>query len=229
MPEHFYFYFFGFFVNDTTEAGLTKFILRHVKEGDTILDIGANCGLYTLLGSKLVGTQGHVHSFEPTTNIFNLLQKSTQKLGNVRINNRALLDVAGTSTFYKDEKYSVANSIERTSDTQVASEVVTDTLDAYCTRNVVTPDFIKLDAEGSESKILKGGLQTIGKCHPVIAMEILHAVEEVGHGASDILFGLGYNASRIENDGSLTSVTAHDIQSPEIYKGEGFVNVLFQM
>lgn len=228
MPEHYYFFFFGFFVNNTSEAGLAKFLIQNTKEGDTILDIGSNCGLYTLLGSELVGESGSVHAFEPTEQIFKLLQKSTKDLGNAKVNNIALLDFSGESQFYTDEKYSVANSIEKTSETQTEHKVITQTLDEYCSQNDIAPSFMKIDAEGSELKILQGGTVTLQKYSPTIAMELLKDVEEVGQSAADLLIDMGYEAYRIENDGSLAGLSKEDIQNEEIFDGEGFVNLLLK-
>jgi len=226
MPEHFYFYFFGFFVNNTTEAGLTRFLIGSINKGDTVLDVGANCGLYTLLLNRLVGTNGAVHSFEPTKKIFDLLKKSTSRYENIYINNIALFNTIGPSVFYTDESYSVANSIERTSSSQTKSEIMADTLDNYCTS--IAPDFIKLDAEGSEMKILLGGLNMLREHSPTIAMEVLREVEEVGQSASKLLIELGYSAFRIEDNGELSKILAEDLESEDIYRGEGFINILFK-
>jgi hypothetical protein len=46
-----------------------------------------------------------------------------------------------------------------------------ETLDRYCQKNSIKPDFLKIDTEGNELNILKGGIQTIKKYKPKIIME----------------------------------------------------------
>ncbi|MAZ67393.1 hypothetical protein CL652_01330 [bacterium] len=228
MPEHFYFLFFGFFLNNTSEAGLTRYIIENMHEGNTVIDIGANCGFYTLLTSKLVGENGRVHAFEPTEQIFRLLQKSTRNLSNTTVNQKALLDYSGTSHFYADDSYSVANSIERSLDTQAKFEVETQTLDEYCVENNVVPDFIKIDAEGSELKILQGSTRILGQCEPIIAMELLRDAEDQGQEAVELFLKMRYSAFRIENDGTLSLVSIETLRDESIFDGEGFVNLIFK-
>ena len=47
------------------EKGVTEVVSRYVKTGDICIDIGANNGFYTLLFSRLSGSNGNVISFEP--------------------------------------------------------------------------------------------------------------------------------------------------------------------
>ncbi len=52
-----------------------------LKEGDVVLDIGANIGYYVLLEYQLIGKSGRIYAIEPVYNNFELLQK------NLRLNN----------------------------------------------------------------------------------------------------------------------------------------------
>ena len=65
---------------------------RIVKPGMTVVDVGSNLGLYTILLSRLVGPTGHVLAFEPDPDLFSLLQQSSLLNGcaNVTANNLAL-------------------------------------------------------------------------------------------------------------------------------------------
>ena len=56
-------------------------VVRHlVKPGDTIIDIGANVGVYTKILSELVGPEGHVYSIEPFPSTFEILCFNLRKL-----------------------------------------------------------------------------------------------------------------------------------------------------
>lgn len=58
------------------QVWVTRTILRTVREGMSVADIGANVGYYTLLLADLVGDKGHVHAIEPNPRGMHLLQQS---------------------------------------------------------------------------------------------------------------------------------------------------------
>src|SRR3989344_3364089 len=64
----------------------TEIIMKNVKRGDVVLDVGANIGYYTLLFAKLVGPEGIVFAFEPDPTNFSILKKNveTNNYTNVR-------------------------------------------------------------------------------------------------------------------------------------------------
>ncbi len=59
----------------------TQLFESHIKEGDVVLDLGANIGYFTLIAAKLVGVNGKVYAFEPDPTNFSFLKR------NVEINN----------------------------------------------------------------------------------------------------------------------------------------------
>ena len=124
-------------------------IKQNVHPGDTVLDIGANIGLWTMRMSKLVGNTGKVYAFEPEVKKFQVLKKNIElnNLDNVVLEQKALSDIDGISYL----ELSKDSGQHKLSTTGVKIESVT--LDNYLKESV---DFIKMDAEGSEYKILKG-------------------------------------------------------------------------
>ena len=56
----------------------TEIVKKEVKEGDIVIDIGANIGYFTLLFAKLVGPAGKVYSFEPEPSNFSILKKNVK-------------------------------------------------------------------------------------------------------------------------------------------------------
>ena len=64
-----------------------KTILKFIKEGDTVFDVGANIGCFSVPFAKKVGSNGKVFAFEPQTFINKLLKKNIQEnnLNNVKV------------------------------------------------------------------------------------------------------------------------------------------------
>ena len=56
--------------------------------------------------------------------------------------------------------------------------VDTSTIDDFCRQRNVTPDFIKMDIEGAELSALKGGIETIKKYRPQLAISIYHSDDD---------------------------------------------------
>src|SRR5690606_3608154 len=67
------------------EAYETELMIHHVHAGNCVVDIGANLGYYSLIGSKLVGDSGKVFAFEPEPKNFHLLEHNIKlnELNNV--------------------------------------------------------------------------------------------------------------------------------------------------
>src|SRR3972149_5114440 len=73
---------------------------KHIKQGDIVLDIGANIGFYEKILSQLAGNTGKVHCFEPDPLNFTHLKKTTFPFKNITINNKAVGSETGTLTIY---------------------------------------------------------------------------------------------------------------------------------
>lgn len=65
---------------------------QFIKSGDTVIDIGANLGYYSVLFSGWVKSKGKIFSVEPVMPVFNTLKKNTSGLGNITLLNFALGD-----------------------------------------------------------------------------------------------------------------------------------------
>jgi len=66
-------------LKDRYEAGTTAAFDRLVRPGDTVIDIGANLGYYTLLTASIVGDAGRVFAFEPDPAFFTLLKRTVER------------------------------------------------------------------------------------------------------------------------------------------------------
>lgn len=150
----------------------TEVFLSRVHSGMTLLDIGANIGLYSLLSAKRLGGSGFVHAFEPTPFVANRLRDNVRlnHFHNVIVNQIALSDQAGTVKFYVHEEAD-CSSLAAVSSNSI--EVQTMSLDEYLRRAAIQRvDLIKIDVEGAEVKVLRGAQALLSRPDaPTIMLE----------------------------------------------------------
>ena len=84
------------------EKTTTEKFKEVVRQGDVILDLGANMGFFTLLAARLTGHQGRVYSFEPNPTNYGLLLKNLEINGysNVTVIQKAISNHTGTEKLY---------------------------------------------------------------------------------------------------------------------------------
>ena len=172
---------------------------RLIGHGDTILDIGANTGQFTCLFSRLAGSAGEVHAFEPLLASFKTLENNIQKRklpSKVFLNQCALSNRDGWADIYvPGDDYTQASlavhsvsSWERDSVVRYDHTQVT-TVDEYLRKTRVhTVDFVKCDTEGAELLVLKGARSTLNQDKPpFILLEIYGAwTKDFGYSHEDI-------------------------------------------
>jgi FkbM family methyltransferase len=169
---------------------------------DQVFDIGAYIGLYALTASHIV-TGGQVHAFEPNPNSAERLQHAitTNKLTNIKFSQCAVGDRLGVVQFGLD-KIPVMSRMTEVDHPAGVVEVPVDTIDAYCQRNNVKQvQVVKIDVEGAELLVLRGGQRLFEDVRPLIIIE-LHPVRSklFGYQVSDtvqFLLDRGYHLSLI--------------------------------
>lgn len=165
------------------DKGGISYILSATSKGETVLDIGAHKAGYLYFLRQKVGETGKVFAFEPQGLLYNYIVKVKRIFGwqNVEIEHLALSDVADKVTLFipahtgKKNTSSPGATIFKDAATgviQSTEEVVTETLDSYCLRMKIEPNFLKIDVEGNELRIFKGGLQILKNFKPKIIVEI---------------------------------------------------------
>jgi FkbM family methyltransferase len=179
------------FPTDHREIAMLAQILNFLGTNLTVLDVGANFGTYSLALSGVVGLRGKVHAFEPQRLIFNLLVGTVaiNSLTNVHCHNIALGDHEGRIEVPQFDYNQPMNfgSIEfapeqseqlpqaRGRDPEKIEYVPLKTLDSFEFPSV---NLIKIDAEGMEPQIIRGGAQTIRRCRPVMYIEFMKCDRE---------------------------------------------------
>ena len=190
------------------------FVGRFLKPGMTVLDIGANQGLYTLLASSRVGPKGLVISFEPSPRERRRLHLDVWMnfCSNVRVQPVALGATAGLmELFVVHGGETGCNSLRppavkgRTSRVSVKVE----TLDGFIfCHELDRVDFIKMDVEGAEWSVLQGAQRLFATPpRPVLLIEV-YDIRTLpwGYAAREIvkhLNALGFRIFRPTENGGL--------------------------
>ncbi len=175
-------------------------------------DIGANHGVYALSIAARMQT-GHIWAFEPTVAPGKMLEKSIELNGfTPRITwiHAGLSDQAATveiSTSMNSE----LNSLYGQSGSRETIRL--ESLDAFIKANAIARDisFVKLDAEGEEIKILKGGREFFTRQSPLVMFELKHG-HEVNHGLIEAFEELGYQIYHLLNDVNILVEFGHSSQ-----------------
>lgn len=145
------------------EKETTKQFISKVKQKETIFDIGANAGYYTILASKAVGNSGNVFSFEPDPKNYDLLKEniSLNNLNNVKAFRKALSNKTGDA-FFESKKFNRGDSSLSESG---EITIPTTTLDAFTSEiNLKRANLIIVDIEGAEIDALNGGKIFFSNC-----------------------------------------------------------------
>ena len=139
-----------------------------VREGDVVLDIGANVGFFTLLAARRTGPGGSVYAFEPLPRNLAYLRRHLElnSVTNVEVLPVALSSSAGTARFG-----SAANPAMGGLAVEGELEVRTETLDELvASKRVRPPGFLKIDVEGAEYDVLMGAAATLTRHRPVLLL-----------------------------------------------------------
>ena len=132
------------------EYGSTGF---EIKDTDTIIDIGAHIGLFALFASQFC-KHGKIYCFEPVKENFDLLESNVElnKIRNVIAINGAISTSSGVITIYlNDDESGHSMYGEGTKQIQVKSFSLQDVFEL---NELTKCDFIKIDCEGEEYKII---------------------------------------------------------------------------
>jgi FkbM family methyltransferase len=179
----------------------TEAVLRRLlAPGMTVFEAGANVGYFTLVMARAVGRSGTVRSFECDPDLAMLARDNIEINGLHRVAGiveKAAGEREGTVTFYRTDRHRGGGSIvagleqipHNATDQRRALDVEMTTLDEYARSSALTPDLIKLDAEGAEPAILRGATALLDSARPLtIVMEFFpRFVRDVGDDPAALL------------------------------------------
>jgi len=139
--------------NDLHEITLLK---QLVKQGDHVLDIGANIGFYAKIISNLVGEKGKVYCFEPDKTNFNYLLKNTARIKNINLFNLAVSDKEEVIKVYKSKLLNVDHRTYPVNNYDSVEEINAKSIDGILGKEIEKIDLIKIDIQGFELTAFKG-------------------------------------------------------------------------
>ena len=196
------------------ETAYTTLFTRLVKPGDTVLDLGANHGVYALLAAQIVGPTGQVDAFEPNPRLAKLVDLSLRLNGFggwARVHAVGASEEAGTARLVFNDNFSGGGAVALAGSAEggrpgVDCRLVV--LDEMFADPAYRPDVIKMDVEGHEGRALRGMRRMLERAPGVrIMMEFVpEMMARSGVPASEVaamLGGLGLRPWMIGDDGAL--------------------------
>jgi FkbM family methyltransferase len=204
-------------VEGVFEVADRALVLDLLRPGMTVLDIGANAGIYTMTAATRVGAAGRVIAFEPSGRERHRLARhlALNRLTNVHVEVCALGASDGETELF------IAGDLEAGFNSRVAmpgiamqrQRVAMCRLDTYAARaGLERVDFIKIDVEGGERDVLAGGEQLLRRARPMLLVEIEPArIAPWGYPPKaiyDLVAGWGYEWSAMTDEGLQPLATA---------------------
>jgi FkbM family methyltransferase len=190
------------------EVDSTELVVRLLRPGDEVVDVGAHCGYYSVLMAGLVGAGGRVHAFEPNPALLELLARSAVLNGfEQRIVRNACACAAevgrGVPLYVSRQRQNQGLSSLRPHPTLLAEGLLSadatqpvDTirLDDYWARHgIESCALVKIDVECAEAAVLAGLCGVLGSRPP----KTILCETSPGSDADRMLRGLGFQAYRV--------------------------------
>jgi FkbM family methyltransferase len=201
---------FAFREDYEPEMGCLKQIL---SPGNVFIDAGANVGIYTLAASRIVGETGRVLAFEPSAQSFPILKKNIalNSLTNVHPFPVALTQENGRAWLHRGPNPSLNSLGKDPSWKEDGEEIVTKTLDQTLHHaGIDRVDVIKMDVQGAEELVLRGGWNTVTSAHPIIIFEVWpEGAVLLGlspNGAWELLESVGYEFFAVRRGGKFSLI-----------------------
>jgi len=198
-----------YFERDSYEPVTTRFVMKHLKPGQTFIDIGANYGYFTMLAASLVSENGKVVAFEANPNLQTMARRSSERngfQGRVISADVALSDSnqdkatfyvstnpsqMGISTMHPWQGHLNAGNLSLQNTITIRTVCFDDWVK---NAELKTIDMIKLDVEGSELQVLRGMKASLLRHKPAYIISETSLDGEV----SRFLQSIGYHASPLE-------------------------------
>lgn len=161
--------------------GPYEYLNVSLTEGDIVLDLGANFGLFSSLASS---KNCEVYAFEPTLRIVkDYLNRLKEIDENITVIKKAISNYTGTSLFRVYNNKPSCNHLEQKDNLKQGTyNTIVDTItidDFVSDENLNSVDFIKADIEGAERLMLEGAKRTLKEYAPKLAICYYHCLDDL--------------------------------------------------
>jgi FkbM family methyltransferase len=153
-----------------------------IDAGDTVFDIGASVGTFSLVAASMAGEDGRVYAFEPTESTFTALKTNieTNRASNIYAFKKGVFS-ENRSLLFDERKgpFTTNRIVDQKSTTDKSgfekSTIESVTLDSFAiTHTIGKVDFIKIDVEGYAKEVLDGAKGLLERFKPKLAIACYH-------------------------------------------------------
>jgi FkbM family methyltransferase len=210
-----------------SEIRLARFLVNHYRAIsqqpsaiNTFIDIGAHVGYFSLITAVLLEEKGQILTFEAAKGTFDVLEKNLKPFSNIKTFHNAVTDVETDLTFFEfpfsHSEYNTLHNAQFENEAWYKKfkpeKIIVKgiTLDSIVQKFDLKNPLIKIDTEGAEANVIKGGLTMFKTQNPIVIMEFLTQNNEGHKEAYNILTSLNYQPYTINQSGLLMKLIEID-------------------
>jgi len=158
---------------------IISFLSSNLHSDSIFVDCGANIGIWTIIALESIKSVGTVHSFEPNPKLCKRLQKNLDynKISQqCTLHEVALSSDSKTEFLYLDEINHQMGTLRGGKNEKNKIQILTKPLDSF---NLNRIDGMKIDVEGHESQVIKGGMESISFHKPWLVIELNNSFHKI--------------------------------------------------
>lgn len=190
----------------------TDFIVSQLKAGQNFLDIGANLGWFSLYAAQAVGPTGHIYAIEPRSTTFQALKRTINEnefserctLWNTALGEDSRISTLAWAPSERNQGHTFLLPPSELLKPGLEGERVEIARldDLNISRKIRV---IKIDVEGAEPSVIRGGMKLIEKDLPIVVAEVFpRSLKSQGEDPNEflkILEPLGYKTYLLTDNG----------------------------
>jgi FkbM family methyltransferase len=204
---------------EMVDPHILELLRELITPGSVFVDVGANIGWFTVIGSRLTGRNGRVFAIEPDPRNYEILTRNVTLNGccNVRIDQVAAGASDATAWLYRSIDNQGDHRLSVVSERADRIQVRVCRLDSVLRRRTHRVDLVKIDTQGSETAVLNG-MTDLLRANPRVRLILEfwpHGLEDCGSSTTELTKALSQRPSLfwlLRHDESATAVSPEDIE-----------------